>query len=310
MLSHSTEQSGNLNNLPQPIVLADALERVANAIFITDETGHIVWMNQAFTCLCGYSPDELLGNTPAILNSGMQTKSFYAELWQTIMSGNAWRGTMIDRRKDGTIYTVDETITPLFNEHGVITHFIAIQQDMTLRSMQQQHEHYLAYHDVLTGLSNRAHFIDVQKQALQHAAHAKSMVALLLLDLDKFKPVNDTFGHDVGDQLLQAVAERLTSAVRKSDTVARLGGDEFAILLPELHDVDAAVTLASKLVSALAQTFVIDKHKLHIRVSIGISVYPSDDQAPEELLRKADQAMYAAKQHGGSSYRLYSQMFS
>ena len=267
-------------------------------------------MNQAFSRLCGYAPEELFGNTPAMLNSDMQSKPFYVDLWQTILSGKVWRGIIIDRRKDGTLYTVDETITPLLNEHGSITHFIAIQQDMTLQSQQQEQERYLAYHDMLTGLPNRGHFIKLLEQEMLHAARAKEMFAVLFLDLDKFKPVNDTFGHDVGDRLLQAVAERLQSAIRKSDTVARFGGDEFAILLVGLLDMEVAITIACKLVSTLAQPFVIGEHKIHIGVSIGIAMYPADGKTQEELTRKADQAMYAAKQQGGNSYRFYSNTFS
>lgn len=212
---------------------------------------------------------------------------------------------MTDRKKDGTLYTVDETITPLLDEHGVITHFIAIQQDMTLRNQQQEQDHYLAYHDALTGLANRTHFLELQQQAMLHAAHTKDMLALLFLDLDKFKAVNDTLGHDIGDRLLQAVAERLKAAVRKSDTVARFGGDEFAILLMGLLDMEVAITLACKLVATLAQPFVIAEHKLHIGVSIGISIYPGDGETQDDLMRKADQAMYAAKQQGGGKYQFY-----
>lgn len=303
MLHQSLRSDGQIH-LPPQTLLAHALESVANAIFITDEEGHIVWLNQAFSRLCGYSPDELLGNTPSMLSSGMQSKSFYADLWQTILSGNAWRGIMIDRRKDGSLYRVDETITPLLNEQGLITHFIAIQQDMALRSHEQEKNHYLAYHDALTGLPNRAQFYELLKHVMHHAEHTKDMVALMYLDLDKFKPVNDTFGHDTGDQLLQAVGERLQAAVRKTDTVARLGGDEFAILLQGLLSKELAITLASKLVDSIAQPFVIADHKLHIGVSIGISMYPVDGDQ-EELIKKADQAMYAAKQTGGSAYRFY-----
>lgn len=309
MLQQST-RSDRPHHLPQQIFLVNALESIANAIFITDQTGHIVWMNQAFSRLCGYAPEELFGNTPAMLNSDMQSKPFYVDLWQTILSGKVWRGIIIDRRKDGTLYTVDETITPLLNEHGSITHFIAIQQDMTLQSQQQEQERYLAYHDMLTGLPNRGHFIKLLEQEMLHAARAKEMFAVLFLDLDKFKPVNDTFGHDVGDRLLQAVAERLQSAIRKSDTVARFGGDEFAILLVGLLDMEVAITIACKLVSTLAQPFVIGEHKIHIGVSIGIAMYPADGKTQEELTRKADQAMYAAKQQGGNSYRFYSNTFS
>lgn len=282
-----------------------ALAAAANAVMITDASTRIVWVNEAFSRLCGYAPHELLGNSPDILNSGMQSKSFYALLWQTILSGKAWRGIITDRRKDGSLYTVDETITPLMNEQGVITHYIAIQQDMTLRGPEQEKDRFLAYHDVLTGLPNRAHFDETLKQAMLLSAHTKEMLALMFLDLDKFKPVNDLFGHDTGDQLLQAAGQRLLSAIRKSDTVARFGGDEFAILLQGVHSKEIVVTLASKLVHSITQPFVIGDHKLQIGVSIGIAMYPVDSEIQEELTKKADEAMYAAKQGGGSSYRFY-----
>jgi len=240
----------------------------------------------------------------------MQSKSFYADLWHTILSGNAWRGILIDRRKDGSLYSVDETITPLLDEQGLITHFIALQQDITLRSREQEQDHYLAYHDLLTGLPNRAQFQELLKQAMLHATHADEMLAVMFLDLDKFKPVNDTFGHDIGDRLLQAVAERLQAALRRSDTVARIGGDEFAVLSQGLPGMEVPITLASKLVSVIRQPFIIDDHKLSIGVSVGIAIYPVDGSTLEDLMKRADQAMYAAKQAGGSTYRFYGNVLS
>jgi diguanylate cyclase (GGDEF)-like protein/PAS domain S-box-containing protein len=300
--SHRSDKSWGLSPHTLPV---HALEGAANAIVITDDLARIVWANDAFSRLCGYDLPELLGNTPAILSSGMQSKSFYALLWQTILSGNAWRGIITDRKKDGSLYTVDETITPLLNEEGLITHYIAIQQDMTLRGPEQEKDRFLAYHDALTGLPNRVYFHAMLTQAIQLAGHAKEMLALMFLDLDKFKPVNDSLGHETGDQLLHAVGDRLQAAVRKSDTVVRFGGDEFAVLLQGLHNEDIVVTLATKLVQSIAQPFVIGHHKLQIGVSIGIAMYPDDSRIENELTKKADHAMYAAKQTGGGTYRFY-----
>jgi diguanylate cyclase (GGDEF)-like protein/PAS domain S-box-containing protein len=299
------DRSDKASGLPPETLPVYALAGAANAILITDESTRIVWVNQAFSRLCGYAPTELLGKTPAMLNSGMQSKSFYALLWQTLLSGNAWRGIITDRRKDGSLYTVDETITPLMNEHGLITHYIAIQQDMTLRGPEQEKDRFLAYHDMVTGLPNRGHFDETLKQALLLGAQTKDMLAVMFLDLDKFKPVNDLFGHATGDRLLQAVGDRLQAAVRKSDTVARFGGDEFAILLQGVHGKDIVTALATKLVHAIEQPFVIGDHKLQIGVSIGIAMYPVDSQRQVELTNMADEAMYAVKQSGGSGYRFY-----
>jgi diguanylate cyclase (GGDEF)-like protein/PAS domain S-box-containing protein len=303
--SHSTSSF-----VPQDqMLLANALESAANAIFITDSIGRIVWANQAFSHLSGYSIEEAVGSKPSLLKSGQQSDLLYHDLWRSILNGAAWRGVLVDKRKDGSFYTVDQTITPLLDDSGTITHFIAVQNDITVQRQQDDHAHYLAYHDALTGLPNRVYFAAFQRQALSQAKTTRRSVAILFVDLDKFKPVNDRLGHDVGDHLLRAVSERLVSSVRKSDGVARIGGDEFVILLPDLEETDIAVALASKLISNIAQPFIIGKQKIQIGASIGIAIYPDDGDDPDELLRKADQAMYLAKNHGGNSYRLFPASF-
>ena len=294
--------------VPQPAaqaLLARALATVANAIFITDHTGKIIWANDAFVRLSGFSLDELLRHSPTILKSGNQGADFYAQLWQTIQAGKVWQGEIVDRRKDGSLYTVDEVITPLFNDVGNITHFIALQHDITGRKQESARAHYLAFHDTLTELPNRASFFELQEQALAHASRNKHMLATLFLDLDKFKPVNDTMGHHIGDLLLVAVAERMRAAVRKADTVARIGGDEFAILIGDLEDAEVATRLTHKLLDTLSRPFVVLGQEIQVSASIGISIYPADGEDPGSLLIHADQAMYAAKCHGGNSYRLY-----
>lgn len=309
-MAQQTVHSESRNRLPLRALLISALENVASAIFIADDTGHIVWANRAFSELSGYSLSEVIGNTPSMLKSGLQSEAFYAQLWQTILSGKSWRGIVVDRRKDGTPFTVDETITPLLNDHGVITHFVSIQHDMTMRRQDDERDHYLAYHDMLTGLPNRALFLDIMRQAMIHADHVHHLVAVLFMDLDKFKPVNDRLGHGIGDRLLQAVADRLSAAIRKSDTVARFGGDEFAILLPGLFDIEVAITLASKLTAIIAQPFMISEHRIEVGLSIGIAMYPTDSDRQDDLIGKADQAMYVAKKLGGGSFRFFRNAFS
>jgi diguanylate cyclase len=290
----------------QQSLLAKALTSTASAIFITDGAGQIVWINDAFSRLSGYDPEDAIGRTPAILQSGKQDYAFYSQLWETLLEGKVWQGEVVDQRKDGSLYTVDEIITPLFDEQGGITHFIAIQHDITRQKQDSERDHHLAYHDALTDLPNRAHFLDLQRQAISHAQRTQHMLATLFLDLDKFKPVNDDYGHHVGDLLLSAVAERLRAALRQSDTIARFGGDEFAILLTSLPDTDVAVGLARKLLDALARPFVLRGQKIEIRASIGIAVYPTDGEDPEVLLTNADKAMYHAKCRGGNNYQMYS----
>jgi len=286
-------------------LLAHALTSAASAIVITDRDGKIVWINEAFTRLCGYGADELIGRTPAILKSGKQAGLFYAQLWKTILAGEVWQGEIVDQRKDGSLYTVDEIITPLVDRQGAVTHFIAIQHDVTMRKQESERDHQLACQDFLTSLPNRANFSSVHQQAVLQAQNSHSVLATLFLDLDNFKPVNDTLGHGVGDELLIAVADRLRSAVRHTDLVARIGGDEFAILLTELPSVDVARQLAQKLVDTIARSFILQGQKIHVSASIGIAVYPKDGKEPEALLKHADKAMYHAKCEGGNNYQFY-----
>ncbi len=298
----SPEQLQESNQQP---LLVKALASVANAVFITDEAGKIIWVNDAFTRLSGYSEEDAIGRMPSILQSGKQSESFYAKLWQTILAGHVWQGEVVDQRKDGSLYTVDEVITPLFNEDGVITNFIAIQHDITARKQEDERSHFLAYHDAVTGLPNRPFFLDAQKLAISHAKRTQHMLATLFLDIDGFKPVNDTFGHRMGDQLLSAIADRLRAAVRKGDTVARFGGDEFAVLLTGLQEPEIAAVLAGKLVDAISRPFMVRGQKLAVSASIGISIYPFDGEDAEILLDKADHAMYDAKHQGGNNFRFY-----
>jgi diguanylate cyclase (GGDEF)-like protein/PAS domain S-box-containing protein len=286
-------------------LLASALTSVANAIFITDPAGRIRWANHAFSRLSGYAIEEVLGHTPALMKSGVQRDAFYALLWRTILAGKAWRGILVDRGKDGNLYTVDQTITPLMDEHGAITHFIAIQQDAMARAPGEEKDHYLARHDALTGLPNRLYFTEIERQQLEYARGTGHPFALMFMDLDKFKEVNDNFGHASGDQLLLAAAERLTRAIRKSDTVARFGGDEFAILLSELPDKHIVSTLAQKLNQAMAQPFVVGDETVCISASIGAAIYPVDGDKPDDLMRKADAAMYSVKKRGGNGHQLH-----
>jgi diguanylate cyclase (GGDEF)-like protein/PAS domain S-box-containing protein len=290
----------------QQSLLAKALASTASAIFITDGAGQIVWINDAFSRLSGYGPEDAIGHTPAILQSGKQNYAFYTQLWETLLEGKVWQGEIIDQRKDGSLYTVDEIITPLFDQQGQITHFIAIQHDITQQKRLGEQDRHLAYHDALTDLPNRTHFLTMQQQAISHAKRTQHMLATLFLDLDRFKPVNDDFGHHMGDLLLAAVAERLRAALRQSDAIARFGGDEFAILLTSLPDTEAAVALARKLLDALARPFVLRGQKIEIGASIGIAIYPTDGEDPETLLMNADKAMYQAKYRGGNNYLLYS----
>lgn len=286
-------------------LLAQALDNAANAIFITSQTGRIRWANPAFCKLTGYTSAEIIGKTPSLIKSGKQSKAFYDEIWQTILMGDVWRGIVIEKRKDGTLFTVDETITPLLDAHGAIHHFLSVSNDITLCTPDDKKNRYLAFHDALTGLPNRAFFESIQTQLISHAQQTASELALFYLDLDHFKQVNDLHGHAVGDQLLIAVSERLRTVTRKADTVARLGGDEFVIFLSDITDHEVVTRLAMKLIDAIATPFLLHGLRIECGASIGIALYPRDGSEGDELLRKADWAMYRAKGAGRNSFRFH-----
>ncbi len=415
------------------LLQAAALQAAANAIVITDHQGAIVWTNQAFSHLTGYGPEEVLGKNPRLLNSGQHDSAFYAKLWATISSGKTWQGELVNRRKDGSLYTEETAITPVRIGNGAITHYIAIKQDITERKiaednlrrveekyrsifedavigifqttpegkplsvnralarmhnydspeqlmaevsnvesqlfadpcamkqlastlerdrevhslemevrsklgekkwlsvnvravsdaegrvvlhegtveniterkLAEQRVQFLAYYDALTELPNRALLRDRILVALASARRHSEKIALLFLDLDHFKTINDSLGHSVGDLLLQEVAGRLKKMTREPDTVARLGGDEFLVLMTAVNETAEAVRAAERIVNSMADEFVIQGHALHVSCSVGISIFPNNGDDIEALFKNADLAMYSAKEHGRNAVRLF-----
>ena len=284
-------------------LLGSALEAAGNAVMITDRLGIIQWMNPAFVRLSGYTQQDAAGQTPRILKSGQMTLEHYKTLWDTILKGDRWSGEVIERRKDGSFYTVSQTITPITDDDGVITHFIAIHEDITAQKLDQERIQHMAHYDALTGLPNRALFYDRLGQSVMKARRSHGGLALLFMDLDGFKKVNDTLGHHSGDLLLMSVAERLRQCVRESDTVARLGGDEFTIILNEAREHDQVAKVAEKIIETMARPFELEGQEARIGVSIGIARYSEGVGNEDELVIDADQAMYAAKSAGKNTYR-------
>ena len=416
------------------ILQTAALEAAANAIVITNHEGKIVWVNRAFATMTGYSKEEALGNTPRLLKSGKQSQSYYADLWSTISSGKVWHGELVNRRKDGSSYTEEMTITPVTRDldNPANRYFIAIKQDITAReqierALRQAEEKYraifedavvgifrstpggryidvnpamarmlgydsphemivsitdisrqvyvdptrrvelkrllgeqgtvknfehavyrkdgskmwfsanmrvvsengavvgyegtneditdrkvaeeqvqfLAFYDALTALPNRTLLQDRLTKALADARRQKYKIALLFLDLDRFKDINDLLGHSVGDLFLQEVAERLKRFAREQDTVARLGGDEFLIMLTHIKDVSDAAVAAERLMDAMTAGFVVQGHSLNVSCSIGISIFPEHGADCEMLIKHADAAMYSAKADGRNNFRFF-----
>lgn len=285
--------------------LSSAMEKVADAIFITDADGVIEYVNSAFVVVTGYERDEAIGKSPRIIKSGSHDEKFYAQIWEALLRGEVYRNVIVNRRKDGQLYHEAVTITPLTDQQGKVTNFISSGKDMSESIQAQERLHHLAHHDALTGLPNRVLFVERLKHALQRANHRKRAVAVMFLDMDRFKMVNDTLGHEAGDQLLQAMAARLLACVREGDTIARFGGDEFAGLLNDVASPEDVAPIVQKFVEALAPTFLIDGHELFVGGSIGISLYPEDGTDPQSLMKNADTAMYSAKQRGGNSSEFY-----
>ena len=284
-----------------------AMRNAANAMFITDCQGQVLWMNEAMMRISGYAREEILGHTPHVFSSGQHDVSFWQEMWSRIVRGQDWRGDIVNRNKSGEVYTVTQSISPLFDEKGELTNFLAVQQDISEKRRLEEEIHYLAYHDVLTDLPNRTLFQDRVQQEILHAKRGKGEFAVLFIDLDGFKTVNDTRGHAAGDKLLQIVAQRLRSCVREGDTVARLGGDEFTILLRGVGHGEGLRRVLRKIIKAVAQPCELGEFAEKVTASIGISLYPQDASGVEKLLIHADEAMYQAKQGGKNCWRIYGQ---
>ena len=285
---------------------SSALEQTADTVMITDREGVIEYVNPGFEKSTGYGRDEVVGHKPSLLKSGKQAAGFYKKLWNTILAGKVFNEVFINRRKDGSLFYEEKTITPLKDGTGAITNFVATGKDVTERMQTQERLQHMAQHDALTELPNRVLLMDRLKQALARAHWHERLVAVLFIDIDRFKTINDTLGHDAGDRLLQALSERLSASVREGDTVARFGGDEFVILLDDVGLDKDIVAIAQKVLETLAPPFDIDSQSLYVTASIGISLYPNDGEDSGTLLRNADIAMYRAKDLGKNTYQFYS----
>jgi diguanylate cyclase (GGDEF)-like protein/PAS domain S-box-containing protein len=273
-------------------------------VLVTDVDCDIVLVNPAFTAITGYDEVDVLGRNPRMLSSGRQDQAFYQSMWASILGSGTWRGELWNRHKNGAVYAETLTIAAVTDAAGVIRNYIGVITDITERKRAHAEIVRLAHYDPLTGLPNRALLNDRANQALSLAQRAQVPVAVMFLDLDHFKVVNDSLGHRVGDLLLIEVAKRLQSLVREHDTVSRQGGDEFVIVLPGTGAAGAA-HVAQKIRDFIAETMVIDQHELLITTSIGIAIFPGDGDSFDQLAREADTAMYRAKQEGRNGYRFY-----
>jgi len=272
-----------------------------DGMIVTDAQTTILRVNSAFTQITGYSAQEAIGQSPRMLRSDRHDADFYAAMWAAVEIAGSWHGEIWHQRKNGEFFPEQLTITAIKGSSGKITHYVGALRDITLRKQLEKEVAQLAFFDPLTQLPNRRLFNDRLSQAFTRAKRARSAIALMFIDLDKFKPINDTHGHEAGDWVLQTVAKRIESCLRASDTAARVGGDEFLVLLPELQTSNDALAVAEKIRQAIEQPVVTPSAlTLRVSASIGIAIYPDHAQTEQDLLRLGDRAMYQAKNTGGN----------
>lgn len=304
--------SGTLNDVTARVAAEDHLRLTASvfrhaheSIIITDPESRILEVNDSFCALTGYTRAEVIGKHSRLLRSGLHAAEYYEEMWASLVRDGVWQGETWSRKKNGEFYAQLGNISAVRNEAGQTTHYVGLFTDITdIKENQRQLEH-LAYHDALTQLPNRSLLADRMRMSLAQAERNGTLAAVAYLDLDGFKPVNDTHGHDIGDRLLVEIARRLQASTRAGDTVARMGGDEFALIYNGLEHSDECEQVFDRLLASIAEPVTIDGHTLSVTASIGVTLCPLDGSDPDTLLRHADQAMYLAKQSGRNAFQLF-----
>ena len=277
---------------------ATIFETASENIVVTDHNNCFITVNPAFTKTTGYTLEEVKGLTPQILRSGNQTPEFYAEMWKELNEKGQWDGELYNKRKNGEIYFEWLSIKVIYNQDKTVRMYVATFSDITEKKRAEEIIWKQANYDLLTNLPNRRLFDDRFKQEIKIANRTKKLLALLFIDLDYFKEVNDTYGHEIGDELLIQVTKRINDTIRATDTVARIGGDEFATILPQMENEKDISRVAKLLIKKLSMPFNLNGIMVTISASIGISIYPKDSLMEKELLQYADKAMYNAKKEG------------
>lgn len=305
-LDVAEEERESLLNQQQLELAATVFENSNEGIAVTDAQGRIISVNRAYCDITGYQPEEVLGETHRLLKSGRHDRSFYQAMWHTLLGTGRWQGEIWNRRKDGQVYPELLSISSVRDAQGVVSRYIAVFSDISgIKETQQQIE-YLEWHDPLTDLPNRRMLCNHLAQAIELARRKDRILALLCLDLDHFKDINDSFGHLTGDALLRLIAKRLRERMRSSDLVSRLGGDEFIVLLEELEQPEHVPLIAEDIIALLQQPFRLDNGiELQSGVSIGIALFPDHGQSAMELLQQADSALYQAKQQGRGRFAYF-----
>jgi len=280
------------------MLLIKVFEYAAEGVMITTADATILNVNKSFSTLMGYSHHDAVGESPNILFSGRHDDEFYSKMWHQLKSNGYWVGEIWNRKKGGELFLVNLTISALTDNNGNISHYIGIFTDINSESENQGHLYRLAHYDALTELPNRVLFYDRLRHAISIAKREKGNIAVLFIDLDGFKVVNDRYGHKEGDNLLKQVSNRINACLRESDTVSRFGGDEFTVVLPDIGDEENLNAVTAKINAAIEQPYCIAGNQVHITTSIGSTVYPKNALSADILVRQADLAMYAAKRDG------------
>ncbi|MBU0499844.1 MAG: EAL domain-containing protein [Gammaproteobacteria bacterium] len=278
-------------------ILPRAISAASHLVLITDATGQILYANEAVERASGYRSDELIGENCRIFKSGAHDALFYSQLWLSISMGKTYSALFVNKRKDGSTFYEDKSISPVF-EDGRLTHFVSTGKVISGQSRDLEQLSDMISHDQMTGLFNRMHFYQRLRHALSQGKRRQDQLGVFSIDLDYFKKINDTLGHQVGDEVLMVVAQRMKACVREGDLCARLGGDEFAILLEDIGDVASLATIAKKIIHAISEPIEVKNHQLNVSCSIGIGIYPQDGKDADSLYRHADSAMYLAKSTG------------
>ncbi|MGR9105316.1 MAG: EAL domain-containing protein [Gammaproteobacteria bacterium] len=286
---------------------AKVFESSGEGLVITNAEGTILDVNPAFTAIMGYEKTELLGKNPRLWKSDRHSREFFTQLWRSVREKGHWRGEIWNRRRDGSLIPELLTINQVLDEEGHVLSYVAVYSDISQFKQSQAKLEYLAHHDALTDLPNRVLFQARLEHGIERAERGGSNLAVVFLDLDQFKQINDSLGHNVGDQLLTLTATLLKQQLRKADTVARIGGDEFIFLLEDIFDSEDVIYTVEKILRAFDSEFLLAGHRLRITPSLGISIYPEDGRDAETLLRNADSAMYRAKAEGRNTYQFYTE---
>ncbi|MDH5408040.1 MAG: diguanylate cyclase [Gammaproteobacteria bacterium] len=286
-------------------LMGKVFENASEGVIITDVEGSILNVNTAFCQVTGYSREEVLGKNPRLLHSGKQDSLFYRKLWDELTEHKRWEGEIWNKRKNGEIYPEWLMITAVLDETGETSHYIAIFSDVSSQKESEERLFYLAHYDNLSKLPNRLAFHDRLKLAISQAKRNQELVAVMFLDLDGFKKVNDSMGHNAGDEVIREVAIRLGKVMRETDTISRFGGDEFTILLPEADSEEGVEIAAQKIIDAISEPIKIGDALTNVTTSIGISLFPHHGDDGDALIKLADMAMYEAKDQGKNRFLFY-----